>query len=84
MPVDRALHLGGRRRLRDIAVALADAAAGLVLAAHRQLHAVDAALAPYDAAAADRGVEDRKMLVGHGSLHIVWLNVSSFNACNGI
>ena len=36
--VDRALHLGGRRRLRDIAMALADAGAGLVLAPHRQLH----------------------------------------------
>ena len=71
MPSIARLHLGGRRRLRDIAVALADAGAGLVLAAHRQLHAVDAARAPLDAAEADRGVEQGKMLVGHGWLQIV-------------
>src|SRR4029453_3289075 len=43
-----------------------DALAGLVLAAHRQLHAGDAALTPDHAAGADRGVKNRKLLAGHG------------------
>jgi glyoxylase-like metal-dependent hydrolase (beta-lactamase superfamily II) len=55
--VDCVLHLGRRRHLRDVAITMADAGAGLVLAPHRQLHRVDAARAPRDAAAADRGVE---------------------------
>ena len=71
MPVNRGLHLGGRRGLGDIAAALADAGTGLVLVAHRKLHAVDAARAPLDAAGADRGIEERKMLVGHGWLLIL-------------
>jgi hypothetical protein len=35
----------------------------------------DAALTPHDAAAADRGVEYRKMVPGHG-----WLRILLFNA----
>ncbi len=48
--------LGGQTGL-NLSVALADAGAGLVLASHRQLHRIDAARSPDDAAAADRGVE---------------------------
>ena len=59
----------------DVAVALADAVAGLLLAAHRQLHRIDAAIAPRDAAGADRGVEDGKTVAGHG-----WLQ-SWFEGC---
>src|SRR5205823_253638 len=66
--VNRAAHFGRRRRFRHITVALQNAPAGFFLAAHRQLHAGDAALAPDDAAGSDRAVEDRKMLFGHGSL----------------
>jgi len=63
--VDRALYLSRRRPLRNVAMALADAGAGLVLIGHRQLHRIDPAFAPDDAAAADRGVEDCKMVAGH-------------------
>src|SRR5438874_2764028 len=70
-PVDRALHLTRRRRLREVAMALADAGAGLVFIGHRQLHRIDPAFAPDDAAAADRGVEYRKMMAGHGWLQIL-------------
>src|SRR6202140_193033 len=59
-PADRALHFGRWQRLREFAMGLTNAGAGLVLAAHRQLHAIDAAGTPNDAAAADRGVEDCK------------------------
>src|SRR6266851_6246420 len=72
-PVDRALHLGRRRRFRDVAMALADTGTGLVLAAHRQLHPIDAPCAPHDAAAADRGIEYCKTVAGHGWLQILWL-----------
>jgi hypothetical protein len=58
-------------------MALADAGAGFVLAAHRQLDRIDAARPPRDAAAADGGVEYREMLVGHGRLRISWLHVVS-------
>src|SRR5450631_129988 len=73
-PIDGASHFGRRRSLRNIAMALANAGAGLVLAPHRQLHRIDAARAPRDAAAADRGVEYCKMLVAHGWLRIPWLH----------
>src|SRR6202011_4535456 len=68
--VDRALYFSRRRRLRDIAMALADAGPGLVLVPHRQLHATDAARTPHDAAAPDGGVEDCKAVSGHGWLQI--------------
>src|SRR6266702_3732258 len=74
-PVDRTLHLGRWRRFRDIAMALADAGTGLVLAAHRQLHSIDAPCAPHDAAAADRGIEYCKTVAGHGWLQILWLQI---------
>jgi len=64
--VDGALHLGGWRRFGDVAITLADAGAGLVLARHRQLDRIDAARSPSDAAAADRGVEYCKTVFGHG------------------
>src|ERR1700726_3915185 len=70
-PVDRALYVTRRRRLRDIAMALADAGTGLVLVPHRQLHRTDAARTPHDAAAPDRGVEDCKAVSAHGSLQIL-------------
>src|SRR6202041_751524 len=41
--IDRALHLFRRRGLADIAVALPNAGAGLLITAHRQLQTVDAA-----------------------------------------
>jgi len=66
--IDRALYVLRRRRFVDVAIALTDTAAGLFLAAHRQLHCVDAAVAPCDTAAANRSVENRKMLAGHGKL----------------
>src|SRR5258706_5019548 len=69
--VDCALHLTRRRRLRDVAMALADADAGLVFIGHRQLHRIDPAFPPNDAAAADRGVEYCKMVAGHGWLQIL-------------
>ena len=69
--VDGRLHLRRRRRLDEIIVALLQAGAGLFLIAHRQLYRSDAALAPHDAATADRGVEYRKMVPGHGWLHIL-------------
>src|SRR6185437_177667 len=59
-----------RLTLGEVAAALADAGPGLVFAAHRKLHPVDAARAPLDATGADRGVEQAIMLVGHGSLQI--------------
>src|SRR5262249_17698683 len=65
---DRVLHPGRRLAFRDVAVALVNTPAGLLFAAHRQLHAGNAALAPDHAAGADRGVENRKMLAGHGWL----------------
>jgi hypothetical protein len=52
-------------------MALADPRAGLVLTGHRQLHRIDAVLAPGDAAAADRRVEYCKTVVGHGWLQIL-------------
>ena len=52
-------------------MALADAGPGLVFIGHRQLHRIDPAFAPDDAAAADRGVEYRKMMAGHGWLQIL-------------
>src|ERR1700694_2815259 len=76
-PVDRALYFGGGRRLRDAAVALADAGTGLVFIGHRQLHRIDAARTPDLAAAADRGVEYCKMLVGHGWLQTLSPHVLS-------
>jgi hypothetical protein len=75
--INRALYLTRRRRFRDVAMALADAGAGLVLVGHRQLHRIDPAFAPDDAAAADRGVEDCKMVAGHGWLQILSLHVVS-------
>jgi len=60
-----------RRGLAAIAVALPNAGAGFLVAAHRQLQAVDAARAPLDPADADRRVEQGKMLVSHGSLPCV-------------
>ena len=68
--VDRVLHLGRRRRLGEVAVTLGNPLAGLLFVAHRQLHAGNAMLAPDDAAGADHGLEDCKMLAGHGSLQI--------------
>ena len=77
-PVDGGLHLRRRRRLDEVVMALLQAGAGLFLVAHRQLHRDDAALAPHDAAAADRGVEYRKMVPGHGWLHILLFSATSF------
>ena len=54
-----------RRGLDAEQIALANAGAGFFLAAHRQLHAIDAARAPFDAAGSDRGLKKGKMLVGH-------------------
>ena len=58
-----------KQNLRDNATTLigqlADAGADLLLTAHRELRAVDAARAPGDGAEADPGVEQGKMLVGH-------------------
>src|SRR5258706_15629439 len=76
-PVDRALHLKRRLRFRNVAIALADAGAGLVLIGHRQLHRIDPAFAPDNAAAVDRGIEDCKMVAGHGWLQILSLHVVS-------
>src|SRR5258706_9708842 len=70
-PVDCALHLTRRRRLRDFAMALPDAGASPVFIGHRQLHRIDPAFPPNDAAAADRGVEYCKMVAGHGWLQIL-------------
>jgi hypothetical protein len=58
---------------------MADTGAGLVLIGHRQLHRIDAARSPGDAAAADRRVEYRKLLVGHGWLQILSLHGVSFD-----
>jgi hypothetical protein len=60
-------------------MALADAGTGLVLAAHRQLHPIDAPCAPHDTAAADRGIEYCKTVAGHGWLQILWLQILSLN-----
>jgi hypothetical protein len=68
--VDRVLHFGRRCRLGDVAVALGNPLAGLLFIAHRQLHAGHAVLTPDDAAGADHGLEDCKMLAGHGALQI--------------
>src|SRR5580698_6025061 len=68
--IDGALHLVGRRRLADVATALPDTGTGLLVAAHRQLQSIDAARTPLDAANTDRGVEQGKMLVSHGTLRI--------------
>ena len=64
-------HLRGGLGFRDIAVALVDALAGLVLALHRQLHAADPPLAPDDPAGPDRGVEYCKAWSAHGSLQLL-------------
>ena len=64
--VDRLSHLGGRFGLGGVGMALADAGADLLLAAHGQLRAVDTTRAPGDGTEADPGVEQGKMLVGHG------------------
>jgi hypothetical protein len=74
--VDRGLHLRGRRHFDQIVMALLQAGAGLLFVTHRQLHRGDAALAPHDAAAADCGVEYRKMVPGHGWLHILLFNAT--------
>jgi hypothetical protein len=67
--VDRALELAnGIRYTRN--VALADAIARLLLAAHRQLNRMDAAIAPRNTAGTNRGVENRKAIAAHGSLQI--------------
>jgi glyoxylase-like metal-dependent hydrolase (beta-lactamase superfamily II) len=68
--LDRVLHLGRRRRLRDVTIALEDAGTGLVLVSHRQLHPVDAARTPHDAATADRSIKKCKMIAGHGWLQV--------------
>ena len=60
----------------EIVMALLQAGAGLLLVAHRQLHRNNAAPAPHDAAAADRGVEYRKMVPGHGWLHSLLFNAT--------
>src|SRR6185437_13400819 len=73
-PVDRMLHLGRRGRLRDVAMALAEAAAGLFFGPHRQLHGMNAAFAPHNAAATDRGIEGCKLVFVHGWLQILSLH----------
>src|SRR4029079_1458062 len=75
-PLDRGLHFRRRLRLDEVAMALLQAGAGLLFIAHRQLHRGHAALGPNDAAAADRGVEYRKMVPGHGWLHILLFNAA--------
>jgi hypothetical protein len=57
-------------------MALLQAGTGLLLVTHRQLHRGNAALTPHDAAAADRGVEYRKLVPGHGWLHILLFNAT--------
>src|SRR3989442_13181835 len=57
-------------------MALLQAGAGLLFIAHRQLHRGDSAFAPHDATAADRGVEYRKMVPGHGWLHSLLFNAT--------
>src|SRR5947209_7722298 len=66
--LDRGLNVLWRRRLGNVAMALVQPGAGFLLVAHRQLYRDDAARAPHDAAAADRGVEYRKLMVVHVSL----------------
>ncbi|MHC2435274.1 hypothetical protein ACVMB0_002649 [Bradyrhizobium sp. USDA 4451] len=70
MPSIACCTSAGGGRLGDLAVALGNPLAGFLLGAHRQLHAGDAVLAPDDAAGADHGLEDCKMLAGHGSLQM--------------
>src|SRR5262249_56880028 len=64
-PVDRRFDLRGRLGFGDVALALANACEGFLAAAHWQLHAVDAARAPFNAANTDWGVEQAEMMVLH-------------------
>src|SRR6202000_773946 len=53
------------------AVTLPDAPTSFFLITHRQLHRIDTARSPRNAAAADGSVEYCKRIVGHGWLHPV-------------
>ena len=63
--VERALHIGRRRRFARVRKSLQQARARLELARLRELHADDPALAPRDAAAANRRIEERKPVCRH-------------------
>src|SRR5262249_35639960 len=64
-PVDRRFDLRGWLGFGDVALALANACEGFLAAAHRQLHTVDAARAPFNAANADWGIEQVEMMILH-------------------
>src|SRR5262249_62262152 len=63
--VDHAPHVRRRRRLARMGISPEETRAGPRLARLRQLHAGDAARAPYDAASADLGIEECKAVCRH-------------------
>ncbi len=63
--VERALHVGRRRRLARVGKSPQQARARLGLARLRELHADDAAPAPRDAASTDRRIEEREAVCRH-------------------
>src|SRR5262249_54248706 len=62
-PINRRFDFRCRLGFGDVALALANACEGFLAAAHRQLHAVDAARAPFNAANADGGIEQTEMMI---------------------